>query len=93
MCNISGSRKYTIKKDPNYVVNIDNFFKMCLITLRQRENIPITVMGEAGTGKTAILKHVSEQLYEHEFMTLNVNAGTKVEDIRNFLIKVEQKHR
>jgi len=46
-------------------------------------------MGEAGTGKTAILKHVSEQLYEHEFMTLNVNAGTKVEDIRNFLSKVE----
>lgn len=59
LLNIAGSKKYTITQDPNYVVNIDNFFKMCLITLRQRQNIPIIIMGEAGTGKTAILKHVS----------------------------------
>jgi Cdc6-like AAA superfamily ATPase len=36
---------------------------MCLISLRERQNIPIIIMGEAGTGKTALLKHVSEKLY------------------------------
>ncbi len=86
MRNISGNNDYSIKQDPNYVVNIDNFFKICLITLRQRQNIPITIMGEAGTGKTALLKHVSQKLYKHKFMTLNINAGTKIEDLRKFLI-------
>lgn len=61
---------------------------MCLITLRQRQNIPITIMGEAGTGKTALLKHVSQKLYGHEFMTLNINAGTTEKDLRHFLKEV-----
>lgn len=30
-----------------------------------RQNIPIVIMGEAGIGKTAILKHVVTSLYEH----------------------------
>ena len=49
-------------------------------------------MGEAGTGKTALLKHVSEKLYESEFLTLNVNAGTKVDDLRAFLKKARTKY-
>jgi Cdc6-like AAA superfamily ATPase len=49
-------------------------------------------MGEAGTGKTALLKHVSEKLYESQFETLNINAGTKVDDLRAFLKKVRESH-
>jgi hypothetical protein len=32
--NISGNPKYNIDKELNYVVNIDNFFKMCLVVIR-----------------------------------------------------------
>lgn len=49
-------------------------------------------MGEAGTGKTALLKHVSQKLYGHEFMTLNINAGTTERDLRHFLKQVEDKY-
>lgn len=49
-------------------------------------------MGEAGTGKTALLKHVSEKLYESEFLTLNINAGTKVDDLRAFLKRIRTQH-
>jgi len=38
---------------------------MCLITQRMRLNIPIVIMGEAGIGKTALLRHVVNYLYNH----------------------------
>jgi len=63
--NISGNMDYVIDCEPGYIVNIDNFFKMCLITQRMRLNIPIVIMGEAGIGKTALLRHVVYQLYKH----------------------------
>lgn len=34
-----------IKPDPNYSLTLDNFYKMCLIVLRMRANIPIIIMG------------------------------------------------
>ena len=45
-------------------------------------------MGEAGIGKTALLKHVANKLYRHEFMTLNINAGTKIQDLKKYLKKI-----
>jgi GTPase SAR1 family protein len=77
--NISGNSNYRIDMEEGYVVNIDNFFKMCLITQRMRLNIPIVVMGEAGIGKTALLRHVVKYLYKHEFAVYNINAGILLE--------------
>jgi hypothetical protein len=67
LCNISGNDLYRkeSESDPGYVINIDNFFKMCLITQRIRQNIPIVLMGEAGIGKTALLRHVVNYVYQH----------------------------
>jgi len=64
-------------------VNIDNFFKICLISLRMRLNIPIVIMGEAGIGKTALLRHVVRHLYSHEFKVFNINAGLPLETPKN----------
>jgi Cdc6-like AAA superfamily ATPase len=77
--NISGNRTYQINCEEGYIVNIDNFFKMCLITQRMRLNIPIVIMGEAGIGKTALLRHVVQHLYKDEFAVYNINAGLPIE--------------
>lgn len=73
--NISGNMKYSIDCEPGYVINIDNFFKICLIVYRMRSKIPIVIMGEAGIGKTALLRHVVKHLFHHEFKVFNINAG------------------
>jgi hypothetical protein len=80
--NISGNEGYTIDQEPGYVVNIDNFFKICLISQRMRLNIPIVIMGEAGIGKTALLRHVVKHLYSHEFKVFNINAGLPLESFK-----------
>lgn len=56
---------YSIDCEPGYVINIDNFFKICLIVYRMRSKIPIVIMGEAGIGKTALLRHVVNHLFKH----------------------------
>ena len=73
--NISGNREYIIDCEPGYVVNIDNCLKICLIVQRMRLNIPIVIMGEAGIGKTALLRHVVKNLFKHDFKVFNINAG------------------
>ena len=81
--NISGNEFYDIGIEPGYVVNIDNFFKICLISQRMRLNIPIVIMGEAGIGKTALLRHVVKYLYNHELKIFNINAGLPLESVKN----------
>lgn len=49
---------YNMKNDPHYVMNIDNFIKFCLISYKMKVNIPILIQGEAGVGKTALLRHL-----------------------------------
>jgi MoxR-like ATPase len=58
--DVSGNRSYETNKDRGYVLNIDNFIKMCLIAYKMKANIPIVIQGEAGIGKTALLKHLIE---------------------------------
>jgi ABC-type transport system involved in cytochrome c biogenesis ATPase subunit len=38
---------------------MDNFIKMCLISYKIRVNIPLVIQGEAGVGKTALLRHLT----------------------------------
>ncbi len=89
--SISGNHKYETGQDAGYALSEDNYIKMCLIVLRMRQNIPISIMGEAGVGKTALLRHVVKFVYQDEFMVMNVHAGVTSEDISQFLEEVEKK--
>lgn len=48
-----------------------------------RLNIPIVIMGEAGIGKTALLRHTVRHLFGHEFAVFNINAGLPLESKKN----------
>lgn len=40
-------------------------------------------MGEAGIGKTALLRHTVRHLFDHEFAVFNINAGLPLESKKN----------
>ena len=42
-----------------YSLTMDNFFKMCLIILRERCSIPCVIEGESGVGKTALIRFLA----------------------------------
>lgn len=46
-----------------------------------RVNIPLVVQGEAGVGKTALLRHITEEIYKYDFLPHTINAGLKEEDL------------
>ncbi len=56
---------YNMKNDPQYVMNIDNFIKFCLISYKMKVNIPMLIQGEAGVGKTALLRHLIEEVFQY----------------------------
>lgn len=43
--DISGIRSYKIEDDPGYVLNLDNFIKICLIFYKMKVNIPLLIQG------------------------------------------------
>jgi ABC-type transport system involved in cytochrome c biogenesis ATPase subunit len=63
MQDISGNKIYSVTNDKKYVITLDNFFKMCLIAFKMIVSIPIIIEGEAGIGKTALLRHVVENVF------------------------------
>ena len=74
----------------NYAFTPDNFFKMVLILLRIRANIPVIMMGETGCGKTSLIRKLSELLNNgssKKMKTLNIHAGINDKDIIKFLEK------
>lgn len=75
MRNISGNNLYNTEKDPGYVLNLDNFIKICLISYKMKVKIPLLIQGEAGVGKTALLRHLTEQIFNYEFLPFTINAG------------------
>lgn len=75
MQSISGNNSYQIKNDPGYVLNMDNFIKICLISYKMKVNIPLVIQGEAGVGKTALLRHLLEEVFKYEFIPHTINAG------------------
>lgn len=38
-------------------------------------NIPLVIQGEAGVGKTALLRHLLEEVFKYEFIPHTINAG------------------
>ena len=71
----------------DYVFTIDNFIKMILILLRERENIPVIMMGETGCGKTFLIRKLSEIINNGESWVkiLNLHEDLSNEDIVEFL--------
>ena len=74
----------------NYVFTDDNYFKMALILLRIRAQIPVIMMGETGCGKTSLIRKLAE-IYNQGDKTrmkiLNIHAGTNDSDIIRFFKK------
>ena len=74
----------------NYVFTNDNYFKLALILLRIRAQIPVIMMGETGCGKTSLIRILSEMLNngdKKKMKILNIHAGTNDSDIIRFLKK------
>ena len=71
----------------DYIFTADNFIKMILILLRERENVPIILMGETGCGKTSLIRKLYELMNngENNMEILNIHAGVTNEEIIYFL--------
>lgn len=48
---------------------------MCIISYRMKVNIPLVIQGEAGVGKTALLRHLIRDVFKYEFISKTINAG------------------
>ncbi|CAG8651961.1 17470_t:CDS:2, partial [Acaulospora morrowiae] len=59
---------------PPYALSVENLLKMTLILLRTRACIPVVVCGEAGCGKTSLIKFLA-LMVKVEFRALNLHAG------------------
>eukprot|EP00833_Pecoramyces_ruminatium_P011449 jgi/Orpsp1_1/1185481/evm.model.c7180000093977.2 len=68
----------------SYVFTSDNFIKLILIYLRIRANIPVILLGETGSGKTALIR-IMAKLKDITMHILNIHAGIEDNDIIQFL--------
>ena len=75
-----------------YVITPDNFFKMLLILLKIRENVPVIMMGETGCGKTSLIRKLDELLNngEDKMKILNIHSGITNEKIVEFLFSKQE---
>jgi Cdc6-like AAA superfamily ATPase len=48
---------------------------MCLIAYKMKAHIPILIQGECGIGKTALLKHLIEQVFKYKLISHSIAAG------------------
>jgi len=69
----------------NYIVTLDNLAKMIFILYRIRCGLPVVLFGEAGAGKTALLRFLFDTLLHHRFDVINVNSGTTVREIEQLV--------
>jgi midasin (ATPase involved in ribosome maturation) len=69
---VEGKEKNWIE---DYVLTMDNFFKMCLIIQRQKCKIPCVIEGESGVGKTVLIRFLAEHIYGTKLKTINIHAG------------------
>ena len=73
--NISDNHNYDILHDLKYSMNLDNFLKICILSYRINAKLPIIIEGETGVGKTALLQHMCEKVFNYKFMKYDINAG------------------
>eukprot|EP01038_Epipyxis_sp_PR26KG_P009643 gene9643-12983_t len=75
-----------------YILTADNFLKGVMMLLREMGGFPVIVMGEAGCGKTSLIRMLAA-IKNVELEVLNIHAGLKRFDITEkiiaFIIKYE----
>ncbi|CAG8523764.1 13380_t:CDS:10, partial [Gigaspora rosea] len=72
-----------------YALSADNLLNMALILLRARANVPVVCCGEAGCGKTSLIKFLSI-VVEVEFRAFNLHASVREQDILDFMSEAEK---
>jgi E3 ubiquitin-protein ligase RNF213 len=58
----------------------ENYFKIGLIFMRVKANLPIIIMGETGIGKTSLVRLLSN-ITDFKILIYNVHAGVNSEMI------------
>eukprot|EP00347_Sterkiella_histriomuscorum_P007764 403347649 len=66
------------------VFTADNFLKMNLIYLRLRSRQLVTIMGETGVGKTALIEYLKDVLC-WDYRKLNIHEGVTEQQIKDFV--------
>ena len=69
----------------SYVITPDNFFKMCLVITKLRAGLPVIMMGEAGCGKTSLVKFLAENVMRVNFHKINFHAGVTASSLEEEL--------
>ncbi|CAG8854738.1 10830_t:CDS:2, partial [Gigaspora margarita] len=72
-----------------YALSAGNLLKMEFILLRARANVPVVCCGEAGCGKTSLIKFLSIVM-KVEFRALNLHAGVREQEILDFMSEAEK---
>ncbi|KAL4504669.1 hypothetical protein ABPG73_021516 [Tetrahymena malaccensis] len=70
------------------IIQKDNFFKIAMIFMRIRSHTPIIIMGEAGIGKTALIRLLS-LIMEANFHTKIIHAGVTEDEVIEFIEQCE----
>ncbi|RUS21993.1 hypothetical protein BC937DRAFT_90713 [Endogone sp. FLAS-F59071] len=79
------------KKYPEYALSPDNLLKMAIMLLRLRANLPVVLCGEAGCGKTSLIRFLSLVVEVPHFMVLNMHAGITEDQIIDFMNEAQKK--
>eukprot|EP01041_Mallomonas_annulata_P014057 gene14057-29925_t len=70
---------------PKYVLTADNFLKCVMMLLRVQAGIPVIIMGEAGCGKTSLIRFAAD-VSEADLFVMAIHAGVSRQDIARKLI-------
>jgi len=84
-------QKWTMEKNKNFrnIVELygfseDNFIKLIIISLRLRTNIPAIMIGEAGHGKTSLIRIIAG-LKDIKILILIIHTWIEDKDIIEFI--------
>ena len=79
LCRVLGTAEDV--QPEGYVLTVDNFLKMVLISERAKFGLPIVIMGETGCGKTSLLRFLVEKVMKERLELVSIHAGTTAEDL------------